>query len=171
MIRSDQLQVLLIPTRNLSDLLQVNPWNDVATSEFGYRLLYFTQNLLAHFSYKRLVDFLPKFLQILNILIYEPLQYYVCAAEMINGLHISTFFFISAPLGHDIVGTFYSFLIRECFLNFLLKRNFFFMASLMRHKQLIFRTDYRNYNLHINIYKTPILVKHRSIRVQGKQLL
>ena len=48
-------------------LLRANPRNNVAPARFGYRLMYFTQNLLAHFSYKQLADFLLKFTQIPNI--------------------------------------------------------------------------------------------------------
>ena len=49
------------------ELLRANPRNNVAPARFGYRLMYFTQNLLAHFSYKQLANFLPKFTQIPNI--------------------------------------------------------------------------------------------------------
>ena len=38
-------------------LLRAYPRNNVAPARFGYRLMYFTQNLLTHFSYKQLVDF------------------------------------------------------------------------------------------------------------------
>ena len=49
------------------DVLRVYPRNNVAPARFGCRLMYFTQDLLAHFSYKQLADFLPKFTQIPNI--------------------------------------------------------------------------------------------------------